>query len=267
MNTQERYRRQLDILPPDRLAKLNVTIIGCGAVGSFTCLTLAKMGVTDITVYDGDSVEEHNLPNQWYRPDHVGWNKTDALYDVIYDFTELELKAHARHYTREPLTGIVICCVDSMDARLKIWREVKKYARTTSSSPQPGPNSGHANSGASSEPALLQASSPPRLSSRPPGLQASTPLLYLDARMGAEVGKILVVHPSLPSSVRRYEQDLYPSSEAFHAPCTAKATIYCAAGLAAFIGAIVAGHANGRMVEGVVVDWRTSTLITGNADG
>ena len=205
----DRFIRQQDIIPQERLAKLAVTVIGCGAVGSFTVLTLAKMGITDITVYDGDKVEEHNLPSQWYRPDHVGMNKTDALWDILVDFTGVELKANDHHYSRQALRGIVICCVDTMDTRLKIWREVKKFE----------------------------------------------PELYLDARMGAEVGKVLVVEPSLLSSSRKYEEELYPSSEAFQAPCTAKATIYCACGLAAYIGSMVAGYAIGRKVKSIVVDW------------
>jgi len=215
MNRQERFKRPVDILPPEKLARLTVTVIGCGAVGSFTVLTLAKMGLGDITVYDGDSVEEHNLPVSWYRPDHVGMNKTDALWDILVDFTGVELKANAYHYSRETLRGIVICCVDSMDTRLKIWREVKKFE----------------------------------------------PELYIDARMGAEVGKIHVVHPSLPTSCRKYESDLYPSSEAFQAPCTAKATVYCAAGLAAYVGSMVAGYAVGRQVRGVVVDWANGEAV------
>jgi molybdopterin-synthase adenylyltransferase len=205
----DRFIRQQDILPADKLAKLSITVIGCGAVGSFTVLTLAKMGITDITVYDGDTVEEHNLPNQWYKVEDIGRRKTDALWDIVYDFTGVELKANDYHYERETLRGIVICCVDSMDTRLKIWREVKKFE----------------------------------------------PELYIDTRMGAEVGKVLVVHPSLPNSCRKYEGDLYPSSEAFQAPCTAKATIYCAAGLAAYAGSTVAGNSVGRQVRGVVVDW------------
>jgi hypothetical protein len=207
--TDDRFARQRDLLPPEKLAALKVTIIGAGAVGSFTCLTLAKMGVTDITVFDGDTIEEHNLPNQWYKPTHVGWNKTDALRDIIVEFTGVELRAHSHHYTHEPLTGIVICAVDTMDTRLLLWREVKKFK----------------------------------------------PDLYIDARMGVEVGKILVVNPADPASYRRYEEDLYPSSEALHAPCTAKATVYCAAGLGAFIGGSIAGYALGRPILSFVIDW------------
>ena len=211
----DRFIRQRDILPPDKLAGLSVTVIGCGAVGSFTVLTLAKMGVADITVYDGDTVEEHNLPNQWYKPDHLGMNKTDALWDIIHDFTGVELKANVHHYDHETLRSIVICCVDTMDTRLKIWREVKKYE----------------------------------------------PELYIDTRMGAEVGKVLLVHPSLPASCRKYEEDLYPSTEAFQAPCTAKATVYCAAGLAAYVGSMVAGYAVGRQVRGLVIDWVNQVVV------
>jgi hypothetical protein len=80
--------------------------------------------------------------------------------------------------------------------------------------------------------------------------------------MGAEVGKIHVVDPADPASRRRYEEDLYPSSEAFHAPCTAKATVYCAAGLAALIGGVVAGHAVGRAEHSIVVDWSQAVCAT-----
>jgi len=205
----DKFIRQRDVLPQNKLAALQVTIIGCGAVGSFTCFTLAKMGVTNITIYDADIVAEHNLPNQLFNFEQVGIPKVDAIANTVYYQAQVDLNTIPYHYTREPLSGLVICCVDTMDTRLEIWREVKKY----------------------------------------------NPALYIDARMGAEVGKILVVQPSDPNSRRKYEEDLYPSSEAFQAPCTAKATVYCAAGLAAYICSMVAGYVNGRKVEGLVVDW------------
>ena len=211
----DRFRRQQDIIPSEKLESLAVTIIGCGAVGSFTCLTLAKMGVSNICVYDADTVEEHNLSNQWFRPADVGRNKAEALAEIIHEFAEVSLTVHPEHYVRQPLRGIVIGAVDSMDTRLLIWREVKKMV----------------------------------------------PDLYLDARMGAEVGKIHVVQPGDPSSRRHYEADLYPSSEALHARCTAKATMFCAAGLGALVGALVAGHVMGRQVSSVVVDWRNLVLM------
>ena len=151
----------------------------------------------------------------------VFWSGTD--HRTIDDFlfaaygTGVELRAHPRHYSNDPLSGIVICAVDTMDTRLLLWREVKKLK----------------------------------------------PDLYIDARMGAEVGKIHLVHPADPASCRRYEEDLYPSSEALQAPCTAKATVYCAAGLSSFIGGAVTGYANGRKIEGMVVDFRNDLMLSG----
>ena len=47
-----------------------VTIIGAGATGSWLALMLAKLGIQDITVYDFDVVEEHNVPNQGKLSNH-----------------------------------------------------------------------------------------------------------------------------------------------------------------------------------------------------
>jgi len=64
---------------------------------------------------------------------------------------------------------------------------------------------------------------------------------------------------------RREPRDLIAvlTSAAALIACTAKATMYCASGLAAFIGAMVAGYVMGRRVGGVVVDFRTFTMIGG----
>ncbi len=124
MNT-ERFHRQLDILNPEAFAKVPVTVIGAGATGSFTALTLAKMGIRDITVYDFDTVEEHNLPNQFYRERDLGKPKALALKEIILEFEGLEITARNEKYRGQRLKGIVIPCVDSMDTRLNIWRFVK----------------------------------------------------------------------------------------------------------------------------------------------
>jgi hypothetical protein len=50
--------------------------------------------------------------------------------------------------------------------------------------------------------------------------------LYIEARMAVEELHVFPVIPTDPDSVARYEGWLYPSSEAFHAPCTAKAIAY-----------------------------------------
>ena len=44
---------------------------------------------------------------------------------------------------------------------------------------------------------------------------------------------------------------------------TARAAIHCVSGLAAFIGAMVAGYAMGRRVEGMVADFKAYSLLGG----
>ena len=65
MDMTTRFQRQLDLANPAQL-KVPITILGAGAVGSFTTLTLAKLGCSSLTVYDPDTVEVHNLPNQYF---------------------------------------------------------------------------------------------------------------------------------------------------------------------------------------------------------
>jgi molybdopterin-synthase adenylyltransferase len=119
------FHRQLDVLDPAQAAKLKITIIGAGAIGSFTALSLAKIGVTDITVYDDDDVEIHNIPNQWYRIQDVGVKKVIALRDIVEQFTGVKIRAIPKKYVDQAIRGFVISGVDSMDARIGIWKNLK----------------------------------------------------------------------------------------------------------------------------------------------
>ena len=67
-----RFLRQQDLCPVQALQDLHVTMVGCGAVGSFTALALSKMGVGSMTLYDPDTVEVHNLPVQMFTNADLG---------------------------------------------------------------------------------------------------------------------------------------------------------------------------------------------------
>ena len=96
MNAETLFHRQLDIIPLERLQKAQVTVIGAGAVGSFTTFTLAKMGIGKITVYDHDTVELHNIPNQLFsRRRTCDQTKVDALAEiVIWEFHGVEIETN-----------------------------------------------------------------------------------------------------------------------------------------------------------------------------
>jgi len=119
-----RHWRQNDIANPDRLQE-KITVIGAGSVGSFTVLTLAKLGCGNIEVYDFDGVEEHNLPNQFYRNCDIGRPKVEALKSIVKDFEGLDISVHNEKFESQDLFGYVVLAVDSMDERLKIWEKIR----------------------------------------------------------------------------------------------------------------------------------------------
>jgi len=120
-----RYLRQQDLVPEARLRDLQVTIIGCGAVGSFVALALAKMGVGRMLLFDPDTVEEHNLPVQFFTNLDIGKPKVTALANQLAMLTEVKTTAVAEAYDGQPLEGLVVSAVDSMTARQRIWRHVR----------------------------------------------------------------------------------------------------------------------------------------------
>ena len=116
----ERFLRQLDILNKEA-CKTPITVIGAGATGSFTTLALAKMGFSDIVVYDEDIIEEHNFPNQLFPIDTKGQNKAEALKGIVLQYTGEKIVAFPNFYTNQPLEGIVIVALDSMDGRKSVF--------------------------------------------------------------------------------------------------------------------------------------------------
>src|SRR5690348_12932263 len=115
-----RLLRQLDLLPLEKL-DVPVTVIGAGAVGSFTVLTLAKMGLSRITAWDDDVVDEHNLPNQFFRLEDVGRPKVEALAALVRSFEGVDIDVHGVRFESGSLQGIVVAAVDSMASRRRVW--------------------------------------------------------------------------------------------------------------------------------------------------
>lgn len=185
MKNIEHLMRQLDLIPMEAL-ETPVTVIGAGAIGSFTVMTLAKMGFENITVYDFDKVSIENMSCQWYGFDDIGQNKVTALASAIKRDTRLGLAQRNERFEGtknqvEELGKIVITAVDSMEARKLIWNVCKKN----------------------------------------PSVQ-----WYIDPRMAAEYALGFVMNPNDEKDVISYEKTLYTDKNSVSEPCTAKATIY-----------------------------------------
>ena len=122
--------RQLDLIPIEVLGQ-PITIIGAGAIGSFTALQLAKMGFVDITVFDDDTIEVENMNCQFYRFKDIGKKKVLALKELIKDFTDVTIEAVSARYESGFFPGIVISAVDSMAVRKLIWDNHKSQSLNT----------------------------------------------------------------------------------------------------------------------------------------
>ena len=114
--------RQTEIIPLEVLGE-QITVIGAGAIGSFTVLQLAKLGFERIHVIDMDDVSEENMSCQFFRISDIGKPKVEALRDLVRDFTSVEISIHKGRYERGTFTGILITAVDSMEVRERVLEE------------------------------------------------------------------------------------------------------------------------------------------------
>jgi molybdopterin/thiamine biosynthesis adenylyltransferase len=111
----------------DPLAVRPVVLIGAGSVGSHVAMNLAKRGVRQLTVYDPKAVRSENIPASEYRQIDLARPKVHALADLIRDAACLEIDTRDKSYGGEPLSGTVISCVDTMEARMLIWERVRAH--------------------------------------------------------------------------------------------------------------------------------------------
>jgi len=109
----------------DPAAARPVTLIGAGSVGSQVATMLAKIGVSEIRVYDADYVESHNIPMSAYGTRDLGLLKVEALERILLEQSDMRIASVPDMYAGEPLKNSVVACVDTMEARKLIWEQVK----------------------------------------------------------------------------------------------------------------------------------------------
>ena len=113
-------------MPQEKLAQLDVTVIGVGAIGRQVALQLASLGVRKLRLVDFDVVEPTNVTTQGYWQADLGVSKVEAAARAIRRIDpgiELDL-VHDRFRPKLPTGEAVFCCVDSISAREAIWRVV-----------------------------------------------------------------------------------------------------------------------------------------------
>lgn len=109
--------------------KTTVHIIGCGSVGSTAAELLVRMGLTNFSLYDFDTVEAHNLANQMFTQRDIGLSKVDALERLLIDINPLlkrTIKKYPNGYEKGmKIGGHIFLCIDNIDVRRAIMEEHK----------------------------------------------------------------------------------------------------------------------------------------------
>lgn len=100
-----------------------VDVIGAGSTGSRVVLSLAKLGIKNIHVWDFDKVEAHNIPNQVYGVGDVGKYKVDALAEIVQNTAGISIEAHRDKVEGPEVSesNIVFLLTDTMESRKEIW--------------------------------------------------------------------------------------------------------------------------------------------------
>lgn len=127
MRDEERYSRQRDIVPAERIAACKATVIGVGAIGRQVALLLTAIGVPSLQLVDFDVVELSNLASQGYLEEDLGKLKVEATAGLCKRIDSgIEILSVPERFRRSMEIGnVVFVCVDKIDVRRLIWEAVK----------------------------------------------------------------------------------------------------------------------------------------------
>ncbi len=135
MPTNERFSVTL---PDDALEHVQALVVGCGGIGSYTALLLAKMGVPIITLVDHDKVEEANVGTQLYGNNIVSQDKAGALATILRQQSlSLTVNDVRARFSPDVLTAylysprrLIIMALDSIEARREVYKAVGSQAHS-----------------------------------------------------------------------------------------------------------------------------------------
>jgi len=123
--------RQREIVPPDRINSLKVTVIGVGAIGRQVALQLAAMGIKKLQIIDPDVVAPENLAAQGFFEADLDKAKVESV-KAACGLINSEVKVTAVNalFAKTHKAGdVVFCCVDRMMARRFIFDTVVDSAK------------------------------------------------------------------------------------------------------------------------------------------
>jgi molybdopterin/thiamine biosynthesis adenylyltransferase len=185
----------------DNVKKKTIIVAGCGGIGSWAVLLLARMKPASIFIYDDDTVEIGNMSGQLYRNSDIGKFKVDALAAMVSEYALYNsVFAVNEKFTEDTeASDIMICGFDNMRARKVFFN--KWCSHVTLKSPDKRKN-----------------------------------CLFIDARLAAEEFQILCIKGDDEYNILRYSSEfLFSDEEADATQCSSKQTSFCANMVASYM--------------------------------
>ncbi|WKD85211.1 Molybdopterin-synthase adenylyltransferase [Polaribacter huanghezhanensis] len=121
----EEFDRQIRFMKNsgiDVLSNINIAIVGLGGIGSPLAVMLAKMGVKNLSFYDFDKIEVHNLPRIYgATKKSIGKYKVDVVKKHIKSFSDdIKIKTYYKAIDTQTdlsIHDVVFGCLDNHTAR------------------------------------------------------------------------------------------------------------------------------------------------------
>jgi len=125
---QDRYVRQKELVPPDKLLDIKATVVGVGAIGRQVSLQLSAIGVPELQLIDFDQVSVENLGAQGFLESDLNCPKVEAVASVCKAInSEIKVTISNRKFQSIRFTGgVVFCCVDQIETRKRIFNAIKE---------------------------------------------------------------------------------------------------------------------------------------------
>ena len=208
METENNYLRFKDAswFPGEEVVSCQVG--GAGGIGSWLCFFLSRIGY-NVTCYDFDYVEEHNLGGQLFAENHLSLEKVFAIGEIIKAFSSNYMYNAINERITENTPGCLISfsAFDNMKAREILFNNWLKAVQEYLDLPE--------------EEKFLVTCSP----------------IFIDGRLEAEQLQIFTCafHPDLEifrERVAKYQSTLFLDGEGQEPPCTLKQTSHVAAMIA-----------------------------------
>lgn len=185
----------------EKIQEKTVIVAGCGGIGSWTTLLLARMKPASMFIYDNDIIEAVNMSGQLYGQSDLGRPKVSALAEMIRNYAGYgSIFAISERFTEESeASDIMICGFDNMAARKLFFN---KWLSHVQSKPE----------------------------------EKRKNCLFIDGRLAAEEFQVLCIKGDDEYNINRYNNEfLFSDAEADETICSYKQTTFCANMIASYM--------------------------------